>query len=229
LNNRTIEVRSFGNGSEAGNPHLGKALTKERQGRQGGGKTQVSNCLWRARLCLGSKFQIPRKRDGVLGSGFSDENYELLIDAAYEEFCLNLEKFRKIYPVQTICMHGSPLSGFDNKDIWKKYKYKESGIIGEPYYDINPDEIFYITDTGRSWNNKSSRRDWMEVKNEQFKSLGYHSTFDIIRAVNQGSFPNKSMLTFHPQRWTNNPFLWTKELIWQNVKNVVKKQFYGRG
>jgi hypothetical protein len=31
------------------------------------------------------------------------------------------------------------------------------------------------------------------------------------------------MITIHPQRWNNNAYLWTKELVWQNVKNVVKR------
>ena len=31
------------------------------------------------------------------------------------------------------------------------------------------------------------------------------------------------MLTIHPQRWTNKPLPWMKELVWQNAKNVVKR------
>ncbi len=26
----------------------------------------------------------------------------------------------------------------------------------------------------------------------------------------------------HPQRWTDKPLPWLKELVWQNVKNVPK-------
>ncbi len=32
-----------------------------------------------------------------------------------------------------------------------------------------------------------------------------------------------AMLTFHPQRWTDKPVLWVKELAAQSVKNVVKR------
>jgi hypothetical protein len=59
------------------------------------------------------------------------------IDRAYNEFCRNLEMFRKIVPVETICMHGSPRSKYDNKNIRKKYDYKKLGLTAEPYYDIN--------------------------------------------------------------------------------------------
>jgi len=79
-----------------------------------------------------------------------------LFELAICDFRLNLEKFRKIYPVKTICMHGSPLSEWDNRDLWEKYDYRDFGIIGEPYFDIDFNEIFYVTDTGRKWNNSSS-------------------------------------------------------------------------
>ena len=39
----------------------------------------------------------------------------------------NLEKFRKVYLVKTICMHGSPLSKYDNRLIWEKYDYRDLG------------------------------------------------------------------------------------------------------
>ena len=65
--------------------------------------------------------------------------------------------------VKTICMHGSPLSKWDNRDLWKKYDYRDFGIIAEPYFDLDFDEVFYLTDTGRSWNNsKASVRDKVE-------------------------------------------------------------------
>ena len=31
------------------------------------------------------------------------------------------------------------------------------------------------------------------------------------------------MFTIHPQRWTDRPLPWTKELIFQNLKNTVKR------
>ena len=74
-------------------------------------------------------------------------NYKLSII----NFELNLEKFRKIYPVKTICMHGSPLSKWDNRDLWKKYNYRDFGIIAEPYFDIDFSDVLYLTDTGRRW------------------------------------------------------------------------------
>lgn len=147
------------------------------------------------------------------------------VDKAYEDFCQNLEQYRKFYPVKTICMHGSPLSKCDNRDVWKKYSYKELGIIAEPYFDVDYDEVFYISDTGGKWNNQtSSIRDKVnsgfdiEIKNTQY----------LIEKVKKDELPNKIMINVHPQRWTNNPILWTKELVWQNTKNFIKKHFFIR-
>jgi len=68
-----------------------------------------------------------------------------------EIFEKNLSELRKLYPVKTICMHGSPLSKYDNKLLWKYYDYKKLGILAEPYFDIDFNQLFYLTDTGRCW------------------------------------------------------------------------------
>lgn len=147
------------------------------------------------------------------------------IDVAYQDFLENLKKLRQLTKVETICMHGSPRAKYDNKAIWKKYDYKKLGLFGEPYYDMNFNEFFYLTDTGRKWDGwKTSVRDKVPQQEEWIKQgLVFKTTQDIINAAHQGKLPPKIMFTFHPQRWTDNPFLWTKELVLQNVKNQVKR------
>ena len=151
-------------------------------------------------------------------------NDEERIDEAYKLFCEHLEEFRKRYPVRTICMHGSPKSAFDNKDIWKKYDYKQSGIIGEPYVDIDFDKFFYLTDTGRCWNGyRFSVRDKMPQQESWVKQgLVFRTTLDIVKAAKAEKLPRQIMITVHPQRWTNNYLEWFKELVLQRLKNVVK-------
>jgi len=143
------------------------------------------------------------------------------VDKAYEEFCRNLEKFREIASIVTICMHGSPFSKYDNRAIWEKYDYKKLEIIGEPYFDFDFNKVLYITDTGRRWNgNKVSIRDKVMQTSLQ-KQYHFKSTADIINKVD--ALPNQMMLTFHPQRWSNNYFEWVKELLMQNAKNQIKR------
>jgi hypothetical protein len=75
---------------------------------------------------------------------------------AIQLFEKNLKKIRKFCPAKTICMHGSPLSKFDNQKIWEKFDYRDYGIIADCYLDVDFDEVFYITDTGRSWNKSTA-------------------------------------------------------------------------
>ena len=147
------------------------------------------------------------------------------IDKAWDEFKHHLDKLRKLVDVKTICMHGSPRSKYDNKDIWAKYNYHSLGIIGEPYYDVDFDKIFYLTDTGRRWDGwKTSVRDKVSQQEKWVKEgLVFHSTNDIIKAVEEDSFPDQVMFTFHPQRWHDERIPWFKELLFQKIKNQFKK------
>lgn len=147
------------------------------------------------------------------------------VDEAYADFCKNLESLRKLTNVSTICMHGSPRSPYDSKDIWKKYSYKPLALIGEPYFDTDFSNTFYLTDTGRRWDGyKVSVRDKIEKYQDEWiaKGLTFHSSDDIIAAIRENHLPNRIMITVHPQRW--NPFgkSWIKEAIMQNLKNIVK-------
>ncbi|MEA3317400.1 MAG: hypothetical protein U9R54_05545 [Bacteroidota bacterium] len=91
--------------------------------------------------------------------------------------------------------------------------------------------MFYLTDTGRRWDGwKVSIRDKVPQQEEWAKDgLTFHSTKDIIKAVERGSALSGAevlkqiMFTFHPQRWTDKPLPWVKELVLQNTKNIVKK------
>lgn len=151
-------------------------------------------------------------------------NNKEIANKAIELFEKHLDQLRKHYPVKTICMHGSPLSKYDNKLLWKYYNYKDYGIIGEPYFDVDFSKVLYLTDTGRRWDgDRVSIRD--KVKSKKIKDKSFKTTKDIIKAFTERSrseMPNQIMFTFHPQRWTDNSVLWTKELVLQNVKNVVK-------
>jgi len=150
------------------------------------------------------------------------------VEKAIESFSENLNHFRNFYPVSTICMHGSPLSKYDNRDIWKTYNYHSFGIIGEPYFDVDFSKVFYLTDTGRRWNGeKVSIRDKVQPTNKNNlqqpnTNYSFRHTKDIIKAIEEERFPNLVMFTIHPQRWNDGMVLWTKELISQNIKNIVK-------
>jgi hypothetical protein len=160
--------------------------------------------------------------------GYHYENMDITngdTQKAWDDFRHNLDKLRSLVDVKTICMHGSPRSKYDNREIWKDFDYHSLGIVGEPYFDINFDEMFYLTDTGRRWDGwKTSVRDKIpQQKQWNRDGIVFRSTNDIIDSVIKGSFPAKALITFHPQRWHEGVWPWVKELIAQNAKNQVKR------
>lgn len=148
------------------------------------------------------------------------------LEAAYCDFCANLEELRQLVPVSSICMHGSPKSKWDSRDMWKHCDYHELGITFEPYFDTDFSKTFYLTDTGRCWDGfKVSVRDKIPVYQDEWIKKGwvFHSTDDIIKAIRENRLPKRLMMTTHPQRWTNHPWEWLKELMTQKMKNIVKR------
>jgi hypothetical protein len=160
-----------------------------------------------------------------------------LLERGIESFDENLRTLRQYADIKTICMHGSPLSRWDSRLLWTKYDYREFGLIGEPYFDINFNEVLYLTDTGRRWDGDAvSVRDKPLDAVDEFivpvktapdkprlsERYRFHTTFDIIQAAQEDRLPDKMMITVHPQRWTSRALPWVWELVWQNVKNVVK-------
>ena len=148
------------------------------------------------------------------------------MEKAIGHFRQQLEYFRQFYPVKTVCMHGSPCSRFDSRDLWKKYDYHEAGVIGEPYFDVDFNQVFYLTDTGRCWDGfRVSVRDKIPLHQDRWVAQGwvYHSTDDLLEAIGKGSLPPQIMMTTHPQRWNDRLLPWCKELVLQKIKNIVKK------
>ncbi len=115
-------------------------------------------------------------------------------------------------------------------------------------------EVFYITDTGRKWNNESSsvrdrvesgfdievkstghlielikRREEQDFVHESARiregnySLADRQGNNFIASGESQGLPDKIMFNVHPQRWHDSPWPWVRELVGQNVKNVVKR------
>jgi hypothetical protein len=151
-------------------------------------------------------------------------NFELAII----NFESSLEKLRKIYPVQTICMHGNAFRQWDNRSLWDIYNYKDYGIICEPYLDLDFNKILYLTDTGQKWNGKKySIRDKIKMNNLSDK-YNFESTKDILSALDADLLPNKILINIYPERWQNNFFLWSyfylEQFIKRNIKMLVLKK-----
>ena len=148
------------------------------------------------------------------------------VDKSWRHFQTWLEYFRRHYAVETVCMHGAPTSKWDGKDLWKKYDYQTLDVIGEPYMDTDFSDVFYLTDTGRCWDGyKVSVRDKIPQYQDEWSRAGlvWHTTKELIRAIEEDRLPNHVMITTHPQRWTNNIREWYTEYVLQNCKNFIKR------
>lgn len=149
------------------------------------------------------------------------------IDAAWEDFKMNLARLSEVVgtPVTSICMHGSPRSPWDSKDLWKKYDYRALGVTFEPYLDTDFSKTFYLTDTGRRWDGfKVSVRDRIPEHQDGWIAAGlvFHTTDDVIAAAKTGELPRNVIITTHPQRWNSSIIPWIKEFLLQNAKNLIK-------
>lgn len=137
---------------------------------------------------------------------------------AIKSFREHLEYFRQYYPVQTVCMHGSATSKFDNRTLWEHYQLSDFGLKGEPYLSLDFNQIYYLTDTGYAWDGgKYAVRD-IVVNNH---GLSFHSTKEIIAALQPGTFPQECMILAHTL-WSPNLMQWillhTREFFRNNIK-----------
>jgi hypothetical protein len=158
-------------------------------------------------------------------------HYECLTTAngdykkAIEIFEEDLSRFRKLVEVRSICMHGSPLSKWNNSHLWKRYNLEDHGIIGEPYVTIDYKDIVYFTDTGRTWCKTGSVRDF--VSDSLDCQTDVKTTDDLIEIISAKKY-KKFIILAHPQRWSTKSSKWLKELVYQNIKNVGKDMILKR-
>lgn len=140
------------------------------------------------------------------------------IDRAIVSFKSNLDYFRQYYPVETVCMHGSSSSKFDNRDIWNHCHLSDFGLIGEPYLSCDFKKIFYMTDTGYAWDGgKYAVRD----KVQSTFDVSFHSTDQVIDAINKGIFPEQAMILAHTL-WTDSFSKWITLHLRESIRNRIK-------
>jgi succinylglutamate desuccinylase len=116
-------------------------------------------------------------------------------------------------------MHGSPLSAYDNRDLWKRYDFHQFALAGEAYLSIDYTHLAYLTDAGRSWaNNPYNLRDRVAV--DQNLS-GIRSTADLITAIREKRF-EKLCISAHPERWAGNLSEWLASFGLDLASNSIK-------
>jgi len=139
------------------------------------------------------------------------------LSQAYNIFREELDNFRKIEDIKTICMHGNSRTRWDNRELWKEYDFRIFGLLGEAYLSINFDDIVYISDSSRSW--KKSRHKILDIV--EGIDVGIDSSLDLINLVTNEKHDRLYFL-IHPDEWSSNIFAWIYDRVCQSFKNILK-------
>jgi len=164
-------------------------------------------------------------------------HYEVLdkargnFEKAIHIFEQELAELRKVAEVKTICMHGNPLTKWDNRDLWFKYDFKSFGLMGEAYLSFG--SITYLSDTGRTWNPKRKVKDWLPSEHGSNVNKAVASsitcTNDLIELIGRGQ-PESIYLVVHPERWTNSRIDWALYFMQDLMINLLKSVIvFGKG
>lgn len=160
-------------------------------------------------------------------------HYEVLdkakgdIKKGIELFEKEIEDFRGIYDIKTICMHGNSRTKWDNRDLWKYYDFQKYGLIGDAYLSINFDKLNYFSDTARTWDPKYKIKDmdYNQINNihnySEQKMQDVRSTDGLISLIKAKEIPCLYILV-HPDDWCDNLGDWTFNLIARQFKNIGK-------
>lgn len=134
----------------------------------------------------------------------------------------DLRRLREIAPVETVAMHGNPLTRFDNRDIWKQLEMSEFGLVGEAYLSVDFDLVDYYSDTGRTWKrNRFNIYDRLPSDSKNAETVQNPRSTDELMSVIQANRKDLYLLT-HPERWPNSPGGWLLSYTWDMAANPIK-------
>jgi hypothetical protein len=117
---------------------------------------------------------------------------------AHSLFNKELSLLRNTCEINTICMHGSPASKFNNLEIWDKNDFKNYDILGDALLSIS--NVHYFTDSGRSWDRKNNLRDHLPGEILPIKII--KNTDQLIDKILEDK--NNYYITTHPEHWSSN-------------------------
>lgn len=139
---------------------------------------------------------------------------------AHEYFEADMREFRTITPITTACMHGAPLSQYNNLAFWNHYDWEDFALVGEAFISISGVE--YFSDTGRNWSSKHKMRDYLPGGLTREGSENIKGTEDLIRYILREE-PQKLYILTHPERWSESTGEWVMMYGIDTIVNIGKK------
>jgi len=141
--------------------------------------------------------------------------------AAHRLFAENLASLRRLAPIRTIAMHGSPLSRHDNQALWQEGSLADYGLVADAFTTIDYRGMHYFTDTGRAWNSGSANlRD--RPATAAPPPGGVRSTDDLVRWV-EAHRPPRLAVSAHPERWARSSLDWFAQWGKDSCANAIKR------
>jgi hypothetical protein len=144
--------------------------------------------------------------------------------AAHRRFRSNLDDLRKTVDVDTVCMHGNPLSPHDNREMWTAPgapAFEAYDLLGEAYLSMDFTDVTYFSDTGRTW-----RDGPLKIKDhtmgEGSKTVTADETVDLVRLLRNGEV-DRSCILAHPNRWADSYPELLAERSKDGAVNLIKR------
>lgn len=144
--------------------------------------------------------------------------------AAHRRFRSNLSELRQTVDVDTICMHGNPLSPHDNRDMWTAPGapgFAAYDLLGEAYLSMDFTDVTYFSDTGRTW-----RDGPLKIKDhtmgEGSKAVTADTTADLIGLLERREVTRSCVLA-HPNRWADSYSELLAERSKDRAVNAIKR------
>jgi hypothetical protein len=153
-------------------------------------------------------------------------HYEVLTKArgdcclAIDMFKEELSRFRGVVPVETVSMHGSSVFPWDNRDIWRHHNLEDYNLLGEVYLSVNYENVYYFSDTGRSWDaGRYNVRDNVEGRKPEDV---VRTTDDLMNFLSEvRDYP--VLINTHPSRWVVSRGAWVANFLFDWSRNQVKR------
>lgn len=112
-----------------------------------------------------------------------------------------------------------------NFDMWGNNHFEDFGIIGDAYSSVDFTNMLYLSDTGRSWDQRYKRLDKVDsVINPKFD---VRSSNDIIRIIKDGKV-DQIYLLVHTEQWKDNFVDWLSWYAAQLIRRTGKKIIFRR-
>ena len=134
-------------------------------------------------------------------------------------FKQELEAFRGLVDVKTVCMHGNSRTEWDNRDLWKTAEMNKFDLVGEPYLSIDYSDVLYLTDSSRSWD--PYRYKILDRVQSDVIPPKVRTTGELRQCLQPKRFPKVSLLV-HPDEWARSSGQAFIDSIEQGIKNSVK-------